>query len=130
MRALFPELRTFATNADPHDPDNVESTHHHDAVLSDDDVHNATAVPIAASHLAPNGPANHVENLLRSTPVRSQMSSATAAPLLAPAPNDEAANHEEELLRSLPEEALLNATPACGSCSTNGPALLKKAGPF
>ena len=90
MRALFPELRTFATNADPHDLDDVEDAHHPDAVISDDDITDHTAPAV----------------VFRPAPGHSD----AAAPLLAPAPNSDAATHAEELLRSPPGEDLLNAT--------------------
>ena len=90
MRALFPELRTFATNADPHDLDDVEDAHHPDAVISDDGLTDHTA-PTVVVHPGP-------------------VHSDAAAPLLAPAPNNDAAIHAEELLRSPPGEGLLNAT--------------------
>ena len=90
MRALFPELRTIATSADPSGISHL-----------DDAVHTASESPRSPS--AEGHPLQDVIPLLVHIPPD------VAAPILAPANSSVAANHEEELLRSPAAEGLLNA---------------------
>ena len=109
----FPNFRTFATDADPHDLEEVELTRADNAMLHDD-VTIAVAAA-AASPLAPFEAADRAEDLLSGIPGRNEVSLAAAAAFpLAPAEED-AANHEEELLRLTPEKVLLTA-PLLDSC--------------
>ena len=116
MRALIPELRTFATDADPHDLEDIDLTLADDATPHDE-VTIAAAAAAAASPLAQVEAADHVEELLRGTPGRDEFTLAAAAAAASPlAPAEaEAADHEEELLRLTPEEVLLTA-PLLDSC--------------
>ena len=115
MRALIPELRTFATDADPHDLEDIDLTLADDATPHDE-VTIAAAAAAAASPLAQVEAADHVEELLRGTPGRDEFTLAAAAAAASPlAPAEEAADHEEELLRLTPEKVLLTA-PLLDSC--------------
>ena len=105
MRALFPELRTFATSADPDAVSPMQSSSTTSLAPAQ-----ATGVSTSAGHTTSTSSSSRAGGLgAPGSPAN------PAAPILAPANSPARDPHEEDLLRVPAAEGLLNAAPLNGT---------------